>query len=414
MKVALPRSCRVAAAVVAAFLLLSSGSAGAEVELSIHRADRTTHPENTLVAIQHSISLGVDMIDSDIWLSQDGVPMLFHDLDMCRTTNIGDLPDYDCTVSANNPLGRFPWIRDFTAGFLKTLDAGSWWDPAFAGEQIPTLEEAMALIKGTGIPFFVEVKDPHMSGVVKASVEAAGATPDDIIIWARAGECRSDEYRDNYPEPKRVVGLWFPELVDDALLQRRAEAGDWAIGILATRTDYTPSFVDWIHSYGLLVFSLSSNPPNSVDIPKMVSFGTDITTSFDAQGGIDFKASLACADGIDQDMDGLIDWPDDPDCLTQVDDSELPACVDEIDNNGDGNTDFPDDPLCDDADDRSEIEVCQDLADNDGDGLFDYPEDPGCEGPLDDSEVPEPAAWLLHATAVAALGWLRRSRRSDR
>ncbi len=61
-----------------------------------------------------------------------------------------------------------------------------------------------------------------------------------------------------------------------------------------------------------------------------------------------------------------------------------PACNDGIDDDGDGLVDFPDDPGCasaDDLDERSPLLVCDDGADNDGDGLADYPADPGCKDP---------------------------------
>ena len=62
----------------------------------------------------------------------------------------------------------------------------------------------------------------------------------------------------------------------------------------------------------------------------------------------------------------------------------LPACADSLDNDGDGKIDFPDDPGCDDPADLSEKSaalVCDDGLDNDGDGLIDFPEDPQCSGP---------------------------------
>ena len=61
-----------------------------------------------------------------------------------------------------------------------------------------------------------------------------------------------------------------------------------------------------------------------------------------------------------------------------------PSCNDGIDDDGDGLTDFPSDPGCSsasDLDERSPLLVCDDGADNDGDGLADYPADPGCRDP---------------------------------
>ncbi len=72
-------------------------------------------------------------------------------------------------------------------------------------------------------------------------------------------------------------------------------------------------------------------------------------------------------------------------------DDPKPLCSDGIDNDGDGMTDFPDDLGCDDAADESEDSTakpkCSDGRDNDGDGLRDFPNDPGCFAPQSDDET---------------------------
>ena len=66
--------------------------------------------------------------------------------------------------------------------------------------------------------------------------------------------------------------------------------------------------------------------------------------------------SKQCNDGVDNDGDGLIDFPNDPGCSSPDDDDETddcqttkltcPACGDGIDNDGDGLIDYPADPSC--------------------------------------------------------------------
>jgi large repetitive protein len=99
-----------------------------------------------------------------------------------------------------------------------------------------------------------------------------------------------------------------------------------------------------------------------------------------------------CADGVDNDGDGLIDG-DDVACAAGLDnespDPIIPQCADSIDNDGDGLVDLQD-PGCTGPDDDDEINEkiaqCKDGVDNDDDGLIDYPNDPGCDLSLDDSE----------------------------
>ncbi len=99
----------------------------------------------------------------------------------------------------------------------------------------------------------------------------------------------------------------------------------------------------------------------------------------------------ACADGIDNDMDGLTDFGSDPGCRSLLDDTEdsAPECSDMIDNDMDGNIDFPDDPGCVDANDPYEhtVPACSNGLDDDMDGDIDFPLDRGCSSSLDDDET---------------------------
>jgi hypothetical protein len=105
----------------------------------------------------------------------------------------------------------------------------------------------------------------------------------------------------------------------------------------------------------------------------------------------------ACYDGLDNDNDGKVDYPNDPGCESFSDNNEtdiLPQCSNGVDDDGDGKTDFPDDSGCIDADDDSEsippstggVPQCNDGMDNDSDGLTDYPDDPGCADISDNDE----------------------------
>jgi hypothetical protein len=77
----------------------------------------------------------------------------------------------------------------------------------------------------------------------------------------------------------------------------------------------------------------------------------------------------ACSDGLDNDGDGGVDYPDDPGCASGVDGSEnsvATACDDREDDDGDGFVDFPRDPGCRDPSWSAENPQCQDGVNNDG------------------------------------------------
>jgi len=107
----------------------------------------------------------------------------------------------------------------------------------------------------------------------------------------------------------------------------------------------------------------------------------------------------ACGDGVDNDGDGLVDWPSDPGCTDPSAGNESPGCSDGVDNDGDGLTDFPADPGCTGAWSVNEDPECSNGLDDDGDGKTDWPEDPSCSGPDHFNESTQ-------VVAVPLAGWL--------
>ena len=110
----------------------------------------------------------------------------------------------------------------------------------------------------------------------------------------------------------------------------------------------------------------------------------------------DQAPGLQCSNGLDDDDDGLFDvW--DPDCTSPSDPTERgdntpTACANGLDDDADGAFDFPADPGCRAAGDDEEADPtpmpdCANGIDDDADGRPDYPVDPGCAGRGDGDEV---------------------------
>ncbi len=93
-----------------------------------HAGGDALFPENTLYAYEHSIAMGGDVIDIDVSLTADGVPIAFHDSTLERTTN---------------GIGR---VQDATLADLADLDAAWNFHPEQhyplrgQGITIPTIE----------------------------------------------------------------------------------------------------------------------------------------------------------------------------------------------------------------------------------------------------------------------------------
>lgn len=105
-----------------------------DVLVLAHAGGAHLRPDNTLLAFDHAVELGVDVIETDLQLTADGVPVLNH----------------DATVDARTDgSGR---VDEHTLDELKTLDAAYHWSPPDgnghpyrgAGLEIPTLDEALA------------------------------------------------------------------------------------------------------------------------------------------------------------------------------------------------------------------------------------------------------------------------------
>lgn len=105
-----------------------------------HRGAAAAAPENTLVGIAKAHEFGCRWVELDAKLSFDKIALLMHDERLERTTN-----------------GSGPFA-DRTAADLQQLDAGGWKAPAFAGERIPSLEEAIGLMKRLGMGANIEIK----------------------------------------------------------------------------------------------------------------------------------------------------------------------------------------------------------------------------------------------------------------
>jgi glycerophosphoryl diester phosphodiesterase len=96
-----------------------------------HRGDRADAPENTMPAFEAAFAAGLDVVETDVQLTADGVPVLLHDPTVDRTTN---------------GTGA---IVDLTFAEVQKLDAGSWFSKEYTGTRIPQLAEFLDLLAAT-------------------------------------------------------------------------------------------------------------------------------------------------------------------------------------------------------------------------------------------------------------------------
>ena len=141
---------------------LPFGSLARDLEIVAHRGANHLAPENTIVATVKCIELGVDYVEVDVRTSKDGVLYILHDATLDRTTNGTGL------------------IRERDSGYIDNLDAGSWFDEAFADERVPRLIPYLESFKGK-IKVYFDVKDADLSELVRIVKETGFA--DDCFFW---------------------------------------------------------------------------------------------------------------------------------------------------------------------------------------------------------------------------------------
>ena len=130
-----------------------------------HRGASAYAPENTLAAVDRAAALGVDWVENDVQRTRDGELVVLHDDSLRRTTDVEEVfPD------------RAPWkVSDFTAAEIARLDAGSWFDAAYAGARVPTLEQFVHRVEEHRQRLLLEIKNPQLyPGIERQIVKVLG------------------------------------------------------------------------------------------------------------------------------------------------------------------------------------------------------------------------------------------------
>jgi glycerophosphoryl diester phosphodiesterase len=121
-----------------------------------HRGYQARYPENTMASFLAAIEAGAQFVELDVTLTRDQQVVVMHDDTVDRTTD-GN--------------GR---VSDLDLKALQQLDAGSWFDPRFAGERVPLLKDVLQQLAPRA-HLNIEIKahhktDPGLIGLVEQKV----------------------------------------------------------------------------------------------------------------------------------------------------------------------------------------------------------------------------------------------------
>ncbi len=171
-----------------------------------HRGASSYAPENTFAAFDLAVDMGIGEIELDVQFTSDSHIIVIHDETLDRTTD------------STGP------VSDLTLEEIQLLDAGSWFDEKFAGEQIPTLDEVFDRYKNE-FQFHIEIKSKEAKGLASRVYDVirkhglAGQTT--ITSFWKQWLIESRRYAPEIPTgwlvPQGYEAEWDDSVVDEAL-----------------------------------------------------------------------------------------------------------------------------------------------------------------------------------------------------
>jgi len=217
------------------------------------------YPENTLVSLEQGFIENIFAAEVDVRFTADSALVLMHDYYVDRTTNgIGE-------------------VEHLTLEYLKTLDAGSWKDPKYAGTLVPTLKEALLLANKYKKKLYLNMK-VFAPKLIASTLNEAGVA-DDIVILDPDELEKVGIYHAILPNTPLVYFGELPHDIDDpdfyAFLKNN---GVIAIEIPAdyiynSDDDRFEKLRDVAHSYQLELWAYTVNDPAYFKFLK--EFGID-------------------------------------------------------------------------------------------------------------------------------------------
>ena len=127
------------ASLISGALFLQSSKVLKDVEIFAHRGAAGKAPENTIASMKQAIKDGTDWLEIDVQETKDGEVIVIHDSDVMKLANVSTK------------------VWEGTLDELQSIDVGSWFDPKFASEKMPTLKEVLQVAKGK-VKVLIELK----------------------------------------------------------------------------------------------------------------------------------------------------------------------------------------------------------------------------------------------------------------
>jgi glycerophosphoryl diester phosphodiesterase len=224
-----------------------------------HRGISGKAPENTLASFALACETpGIDMIELDARLSKENEVMVLHDRTLQRT-------------STGNGAARI-----YTVAEMKEFDAGSWFDPVFSAERIPTLREVLTLVnkrRWVNIElksdFFFPEKPELLERRVLETVGELGC--DECVMYSSFNHrMMANIKRFN---PKAITGVLYSVGRDFGRMPSKLAGRVGASVFVCAKREVTKRMLDDARTNGIAFYVYTLNSTSSVS--KMIELGVD-------------------------------------------------------------------------------------------------------------------------------------------
>jgi len=221
-----------------------------------HRGDSAHRPENTLASFASALEVGATVVELDVQLTVDGRVIVLHD------------PTLDRTTTGHGDVRRLTLaeVRSASAGYPDRFG------DAYAGERVPTLSEALALLRGRA-RVLVEIKAESVTDDAEGGIEARTAEEVRRAGMADSVALISFDHRAILRlallAPETTRGRLFGRTNGDEVLTAAREAGCGLV--MPHKSQLTDALADRVHAAGLDLATWVVDEP--AELKQLARFG---------------------------------------------------------------------------------------------------------------------------------------------
>lgn len=172
----------------------------AGTQVIAHRGGAGLRPENTLLALEHAVEIGADILEIDVQLTADGAMVLMHDRSVDRTTD------------GHGPVAALSLreLRKLDAGYRWSDNGGRTYPFRGKGVRVPMLEEVLERLPAARLNIEMKHAVPALAGPLCALIRGTGAAR--RVLVASMNEPAIVAFRETCPEVATSMSrseAWF-------------------------------------------------------------------------------------------------------------------------------------------------------------------------------------------------------------